>query len=417
MSNRNLQTYLALTLSLGCLLVLSGCGLRAGPPATVTTAITTSTAPAAPAEAVASSKKITGHVSTPTGLLGDQTVPTPTGFFDDLLIKPAYAFADVSFAAGISVGVYASDPYGVAVGEPIVVAETDDNGYYEAALPDDYIADPSLVIQVGYDGDDDSFRMRRMCTGISYQDVSLDTEVGLQCVLANTDTYPVDVRFIEPEQYEVVYTNVGTEFVNYDPRPIMLRYRGHRRQMFDGVVAQAVVQVRAQPAVWGTVRESVQGSYETASVRGHGLVLVNRQGGVAVAGPAVRPGHAMDYASRPMAVSDQRAEQQRGFIAAGGTAQARPAIASRGAAQARPAVASRGAVQPPTRQQPQTEHEPQARQEPQAKHETPARQEPQARQQPRPEHEPQARQEPAREAPRAKEPPAREQPREEDHRK
>jgi hypothetical protein len=141
-----------------------------------------------------------------------------------------------------------------------------------------------------------------MCTGVVYQDVSMNTEVGLQCVLAQTDTYPVDVRVIPAAQFEVVYTTVGDQFVNYDVRPLMVRYHDrHRRELFQAMDDAVVVQVRAQPAVWARIREPVQGSYEVAKVRGHGVLTVSRTGAaIAVAAlPPVRPERLAVIAAMP----------------------------------------------------------------------------------------------------------------------
>ena len=349
MRTRILQTLFTLTLC-SCL-ALCGCGPRATPSAApdnsvaATGAMSTSTdataVAAAPDATEVAPVKLTGQIVMPNGLLPKPAVKT-SSLFDDLLgIKPAYGFVGVGFCAGISVGCYNSDAYGVAVGDPICVATTDDSGYYAMDLPEAYVPDPSLVIQVSEPGDD-GYCMRRMCTGVEYQDCNMNTEIGVDAVLADQDTYPVDVRYIPAEQYDDVYFGIGNEFVAVDVDPFMTWGHGHRRDGFRHVADSFVGRVRTQPAIWDNVQESVQGTYEVASVQGRGVLTVNRGGGVAVVGPALRPGRAVEIAAMPRgnvrgveiaAMAQGNVRGQAGPQRATLVAQQRAAIVSRGIAE------------------------------------------------------------------------------------
>ena len=218
--------------------------------------------------------KLSGQVTAPAGLLA-QPAPKKTSWrLDDLFVTRAEAFVGVSAAAGVSVSLCNSDAYAQAVGEPIVVGQADASGNFALVLPPTVEPGPSLFVRVG---DSDGY-LRRMVTGTTAQDVNLNTEIGLRVVLAHTGTYPVDVRQIPGPQFEKVYTTVGHDFNDFDVRPILAKNKGARNVIFEKTCTAVVAKVKAKPATWSAVGDTVKGSYETARQSGHGVLTVTREG-------------------------------------------------------------------------------------------------------------------------------------------
>ncbi|MBI2302993.1 MAG: hypothetical protein HYU66_29145 [Armatimonadetes bacterium] len=267
-----------------CGLALSGCQQPATPPEPTDATPTPSAATPAP-EPAAKTVQLTGQVTAPEGMFGKPAEPRTSRWLDGLLISPAYAFAGVLSVGNVTVGVWDSDAYAVAVGAPTVVAQTDVNGYYVLPLPATYVPGPSLIVRVG----DEGFYLRRIVTGVAYQDVTFATEVGVRVILAQTVTYPVDVRVIPATRIETVYVTVDRDFRDFDLRPILVKTKGPKPVIFEHTVVHVVNRVAAQPATVKVVRETVHSSFVEAKRKGHGVLVTGGAKVRSVGGGADKP--------------------------------------------------------------------------------------------------------------------------------
>lgn len=179
---------------------------------------------------------ISGVVKAPPGVFDQQTARRPRGLLDDLLISPAYALGGLVSIGNVTVALWDSNARAEPIGAPIVVTNTDPYGHYVLVAPPTYVVGPGLILVVG----DPVFMMRRLVTGVVYQDVTFYTEASVRLLVRQTVYYPVDVRVIEPARLDTVYVTVGRSYADFDFAPL-LKVKGPKKIVLNRAVDEIVL--------------------------------------------------------------------------------------------------------------------------------------------------------------------------------